>query len=131
VSRVHPGGIPEARSKFAKACEFLAAAQDALAKDRPNAACSDAVNAAINANDALCLVRLQRYSTATSHAQALDLARSCGPVGRQVATQYERVLKVKDRAQYETASIRLAEATKVVDRAERIVELVRGALAGG
>jgi uncharacterized protein (UPF0332 family) len=131
VSREHAGGLPEARAKFAKAAEFLADAQDALAKDRPNAACSNAVNAAINANDALCLARLQRYSTASTHAHALDLARGCGSTGRQVATQLERILKAKDKAQYETASVRPAEAANVVDRAARIIELVRAVLAGG
>jgi uncharacterized protein (UPF0332 family) len=130
VSREQAGGLPEARAKAAKAREFLAAAQDALAKERPNAACSGAVNAAINANDALCLARLQRYSTASSHAHALGLARSCGDIGRKVAVLLERVLKAKDRAQYATASVRPAEAAQVVDRAERIVTLVEGALAG-
>ncbi len=131
MSREHAGGLPEARVKIAKAREFLADAHDALAKDRPNAACSNAVNAAINANDALCLARLHRFSTASSHTHALELARACGPVGRQVATQLERVLKAKDKAQYETASVRPAEARQVVDRAARIVELVGGALVGG
>lgn len=131
MSREQSGGWPEAQAKMAKAREFLADARDALAKDRPNAACSNAVNAAINANDALCLARLQRYSTATSHAQALVLARSCGTVGRQVATQLERVLKAKDKAQYDTASIRPAEAAQVVDRAARIVGLVEGGLTPG
>lgn len=131
MSREQPGGRAEARAKLAKAREFLAEAQDALAKERPNAACSTAVSAAINANDALCLARLQRYSTASTHAHALALARSCGEVGRQVATLLERVLKAKDRAQYATASVRLPEARQVVERAERIVEVVEAAFAAG
>ena len=131
VSRVHTGGLPEARAKLAKAVEFLAEARDALAKERPNAACSTAVTAAINANDALCLARLSKFSTASSHGEALDLARQCGRAGSQVATLLERVLKAKDKAQYDTASVRPAEAKQVVDRAERIVGLVQEAMAGG
>jgi hypothetical protein len=41
------------------------------------------------------------------------------------------VLKAKDKAQYDAASVRPAEAAQVVDRAERLVELVRAALPGG
>lgn len=131
MSRERAGGWADAQTKIAKAREFLAAAQDSLAHDRPNAACSDAVNAAVNANDALCLARLQRYSTAQNHAHALELARACGTVGRDVAKQLERVLKVKDKAQYDTASIRRSEATQVVQRAERIVATVEASLVPG
>ena len=116
---------------MAKAKEFLADAQDALAKNRPNVACSSAVNAAINANDALCLARLQRYSTAPNHSQALVLARSCGAVGRQVATTLERVLKAKDKAQYDTASVTPVDAARVVERAAKVVALVERGLAPG
>lgn len=125
MSRERKGGRREAKAKLAKAQEFLAGAQDALAQGRSNVACSDAVTAAINANDALCLAFLQRYSTSQSHTEALRMAQQCGPTGRKVATLLERVLKAKDTAQYETTSIGHSEAATVIDRATRLVDLVQ------
>ena len=130
MSRVRTGGAAEVRVKYAKALEFLAVARQALADEHPNAAASAAVTAAINANDVLCLLRLQHYSSADNHFEALKLTRQCGPVGRRVATALERVLAAKNTAQYEAASIRLADATTIVQRAARIVDLVGDEVAG-
>lgn len=115
---------------IAKADQFLAAGELAFGEKLWDAAASCAVSAGIHANDAICLARLGRFSTAKSHGEAVSLARTAGPDGRAAATQLTRLLAVKNKAQYDSTPIGASSARMAVDTAKRLVELAHRVRAG-
>lgn len=112
-------------SKLRKADEFLAVARLALEERHFNAACSNAALAAVNANDAACLAKLGRCSTAQNHREAVTLAREMGPPGREMANKLERLLGLQDKAQYAAIALTERDAAAAVRRAAELIELAR------
>ena len=101
----------------------------ALSTDFNDAALSLAVLAGINAADALCLSRLGRHAHTRSHHDAISYLRECGPAGDNVARQLQRLLDNKSKAQYSIYRCTPTEARDAYRRAERIVGIVRLAVA--
>jgi hypothetical protein len=103
------------------------ATADSSAEDK-KAAASCAVLAGIAAADAACCRSLGRRSRSQDHGDAVALVRQVAPDGADAAKQLERLLGVKDQAQYGFEDIggqRLAAARRqaraLVAFAERVL----------
>lgn len=87
-----------------------------------NAAASNAVTAGINAKDALCYALAGRSAAADDHKSAVAELRALGPAAREAAAALDRLLGMKDRAQYDRRSVTSTDAQAAVRRAETLVE---------
>jgi hypothetical protein len=128
VSRVRIGGRAEALAHHGKAREFLQAARAALDSGWNNAAASSAVTAGINAKDAISFVLAGRSAAADDHKFAVSELRALGPAGREAATALDRLLGLKDRAQYARRGVTDTEAQAAVRRATTMVDAAGRAL---
>jgi len=120
-----PGANGRARRgarSSAKAQEFLEAAQAALDALWLNAAVSSAVTAGINAKDALCFAMAGRSTAAGDHKSAVNELRALGSAGRGPATVLDRLLGLKDRAQYDRRGVTAGDAQAAVRRASVLVD---------
>jgi hypothetical protein len=114
--------LDDARAHLAKAREFLAAAQFNLSLELFNAATSDAVISGINSKDAICLRLTGTTRRADGHTEAVAELKSAGPGGAALAPTLSRLLKLKTKSQYQSASVAAAYATKAVEWAARLLE---------
>jgi uncharacterized protein (UPF0332 family) len=117
--------LTEAAAHLAKAREFLDAAE--LANDLAlyNAAASSAVTSGINSKDAVCLALTGRTRKGDNHAEAVAELKASGQAGRDVASNFSRLLRLKSKSQYQAVSISAAEAAKSVDWAARMLDVAR------
>jgi uncharacterized protein (UPF0332 family) len=115
---------------LAKAEEFFAAAELSLEVGLADAATSNAVLAGIRACDAVCTARLGRYAKAQSHAEAVALVRQLGAEGKAAATLLNRLLSIKNKAQYDTTRITDDAARRTVESARKLVALAKDVLRG-
>ena len=122
MSRVRAGGRAEALAHLGKAQEFLLAAHATLDAHWHNAAASNAVTAGINAKDALCLGATGRTTVADDHKLAVAELRALGDSGRGPAAALDRLLGLKDRAQYDRRGVTATDAQAAVRRAAILVE---------
>jgi HEPN domain-containing protein len=122
VSRVRTGGRPDALAHLGKAQECLQAARAALEAGWHNAAASSAVTAGINAKDALCFALAGRSTAGDDHRSAVNELRTLGSAGREPAIALDRLLGLKDRAQYDRRGVTATEAQAGVRRAATLVE---------
>jgi hypothetical protein len=93
----------DARRRFADALAQLDLAELATAAssaEEKKAAASCAVLAGIAAADAACCKALGRRSRSQDHRDAAELVRRVNPGGADAARQLERLLALKDQAQY-------------------------------
>ena len=116
------GPPEEARLYLAKAREFLEAAQVNIELDLFNAATSNAVTSGINAKDAICSKVTGRTGKSDDHSTAVNELSRSGPDGKSVAPTFHRFLNLKQKAQYQEASIAGADAKRAVKWAELIYE---------
>lgn len=114
--------LSEARSHLRKAREFLDAAEIELDCDLFNAAISSAVTSGINAKDAICLALTSKTAKTDNHADATAELRRAGTATKSLATTLGRLLKLKNKAQYQTVDVARAEAVKAVGWATTLVE---------
>jgi HEPN domain len=119
VSAVHVRGY------IAKAEEYLAAATTELEANRPIAATSLAIHAAINAADAVTGHRIGRRAAGQDHAEVSPLLREAGKDGAELDKDLARLLPLKTKAEYEPDEVRLSEARRAVERANRCVLVAR------
>ncbi|WP_394289207.1 HEPN domain-containing protein [Microbacterium sp.] len=112
----------EARAHLAKAREFLAAAVASLEAEQFNAATSSAVICGINSKDAICLRLTGRTRKPDSHHEAVTELRSAGPPGAMLAPTLGRLLRLKTKSQYQSASIAMGDAARAVEWATRLLE---------
>lgn len=112
----------EARAHLAKAREFLQAAQFNVDLELFNAATSDAVVSGVNSKDAICLRLTGTTRKADNHHEAVAELKAAGPVDSSLAPTLSRLLKLKTKAQYQSASVARADATKAVEWATRMLE---------
>jgi hypothetical protein len=115
----------QAREYIDKAEEYLSAAAAELDSDRPIAATSLAVHAAIKASDAVCGMRLGQRSAGQDHDSLLVLLRTAGPDGQSVAKELARLLPLKTKAEYEPDRVPRSDATRAVERARRAVTVAQ------
>lgn len=113
--------LEEARAHLRKAAEFLDAAELSDDVGLVNAATSNAVTSGINSKDAICLALTGRTAKTDSHNDAVAELRSAGPLAREHATTLGRLLKLKSRAQYQTADVAGADARKTIEWARRLL----------
>ena len=122
-------GESEARSRLRDARAQLDLASIATADSSPEerkAASSCAVLAGIAAADAACCKALGQRSRSQNHRDAIGLVRDVSPGGPDAARQLERLLGLKDHAQYgfqdiggQRLSAALRQAQALVAFAER------------
>lgn len=124
-TRTRPVSAVQVRAYLSKAEEYLSAATAELDADRPIAATSLAIHAAINAADAVTGVRLGVRAAGQDHEEAIVLLRIAGPDGVAVAKDLGRLLPMKSRAEYEPDDIPASDAARAVERARRIVQVAR------
>jgi len=114
--------LEQARAHLAKAREFLQAAQFNLDLDLFNAATSDAVISGINSKDAICLRVTSTTRKADNHNEAVAELKAAGPVGASLASTLNRLLRLKTKSQYQSASIASADASRAVEWATRMLD---------
>jgi HEPN domain len=114
--------LDDARAHLAKAREFLAAARSNLDLELFNAAISDAVISGINSKDAVCQRLTGTTRKADGHTEAVAELKAAGPGGAAVAPTLSRLLRLKTKSQYQSASVAAADATKAVEWAARLLE---------
>jgi len=116
--------VVQARRYLAKAEEYLAAAENELQEQRPIAATSLAIHAAINAADAVCGVRLGKRAAGQDHDRAGELLKEAGRDGAELGKDLRRLLPMKTKAEHDPDNIPLPAASKAVERAQRCVAVV-------
>ncbi|WP_329110711.1 hypothetical protein OG724_18400 [[Kitasatospora] papulosa] len=116
---------PEGSAKLEKAEEFLLVADTALSAECFDASISLSVSASINGSDILCLEILGKFPTGKNHEDALTYLRRCGVIGGTMARHLQRVLKLKNKAQYSSSRCREKEAEDAYRHAERIIEGIK------
>ena len=113
--------LPDARAHLKKAKEFLDAAELNLDVDMFNAATSSAVTAGINAKDAICLALTGKTHKSENHTDAATELRKAGTATKSLGTTLGRLIKLKNKAQYQTADVARSDAVKAVDWATTLV----------
>lgn len=114
----------EARAHAAQSEEYLRCAEDALSRGDANAAAGTAVDAGINAADAVAGLNLGMRWKGT-HEQAAGHVEKAGPEGKEVARELRRLLPVKTRAHYDAAPVSATKAGEAVAAAQRAVAVAR------
>jgi uncharacterized protein (UPF0332 family) len=113
----------QAQAHLAKAREFLEVAEFSLDLELFNAATSDAVICGIHCKDAICLKLTGRTGKADDHKQAVEELRNAGPAAAPLASTLNRLLNVKSKSQYQTASMAQTDARLAVTRAEKLFDV--------
>lgn len=114
--------LTDARAHLKKAKEFLDAAELNLDVGMFNAATSSAVTAGINAKDAMCLALTGRTNKTDNHADAATELRAAGAATKRHATTLGRLLKLKNKAQYQSVDVARSDAVKAVGWATTLVD---------
>jgi hypothetical protein len=110
----------QAVAHYRQATEYLRAAQHCLSIEDFNAAAGTAVDAGINAADAVAGMNLgQRWKG--PHEQAADFVAKAGADGKAVARELRRLLPLKTQSHYDATAISKSKATSAVTAAERAV----------
>lgn len=117
---------PEALAHKRQAEEYLRAAQHSLSIGDFNAATGTAVDAGINAADAVAGMNLgQRWKG--PHEQAADFVAKAGTEGKEVARELRRLLPLKTQSHYDAAAVTDSKARAAVTAAERAVAVAHRA----
>lgn len=121
--------LDEARAHLAQAREFLQAAEWNLELELFNAATSNAVISGINSKDAACLTLTGYTRKSDSHATAVTELRAAGAESgphadttKRMATDLGRLLRLKGKAQYQTAAVARSDAQHAVSWAQRLLD---------
>lgn len=116
----------DARAHLRKAREFLDAAELNLDAGLHNAATSSAVMSGINAKDAVCLALTGTTGKSENHLEAVAELRAAGQASRSLAPTLGRLLKLKNKSQYQTVDVARADAVKAVGWATNLVDGASG-----
>lgn len=121
--------LTDARAHLAKAKEFLTAAERDLEIELFNVATSNAVISGINSKDAICLALTGTTGKFENHSAAVGELRAAGVnqgahagSTKQLATILGRLLKLKNKSQYQTSDVVRSAATKAVDWAQKMLD---------
>ncbi|MEQ1703426.1 MAG: HEPN domain-containing protein [Ilumatobacteraceae bacterium] len=114
--------LHEARLHLTKAEEFLQAAELSLDLELFNAATSDAVVSGINSKDAVCLKLTGNTRKSDNHDDAVEELKKAGRAGRELAPNLSRLLKLKTKSQYQSASVAQQDARNAVQWARKLYE---------
>lgn len=113
--------------KFLEVAELVATEGDDVPESRSVSAAL-AVLAGIAAADAACCALLGQRSRGPDHRQAVALVRQVSPGGDQAAAQLDRLLAVKDGAQYGIIHITAAELRAVLRQAHTLITFAAAAI---
>ena len=113
--------LADAKAHLVKAREFLEAARLTNGLDLFNAATSDAVVSGINSKDAICLRQIGVTRKSDAHQDAVAELKSAGPTGKELAPTFSRLLKLKTKSQYQSASVAGTDAGRAIEWAERML----------
>lgn len=113
--------LADARAHLAKAREFLESARSSHELDLSSAATSNAVISGINSKDAICLRLTGVTRKSDPHQEAVAELKSAGPAGKELASTFSRLLKLKTKSQYRSASVAATDATKAIEWAARML----------
>lgn len=122
--------LSDAKLHLDKAKEFLEAAELVNDLDLFNAATSAAVTSGINAKDAICLATTGVTNRSDNHTRAKRELSHSGPIGEDLAASFGRLLALKTKSQYQTASITAENAGDAVRWATKMYEGAQRALTG-
>ena len=114
--------LDDARAHLAKAREFLDAGRLTLDLELFNAATSNAVVSGINSKDAICLRLTGTTHKTDQHIEAVAELKAAGPAGAALAPTLSRLLRLKTKSQYQSASISAVDAGKAIEWAARLLE---------
>jgi len=131
-SRIQTCDEAAARGRLGDARAQLELAELAAGDSTPeqrNAAASCAVLAGIAAADAACCKALGQRSRSQNHRDALELVRQVTPGGADAAKQLERLLGLKDQAQYGFEGVGGRRALTALRQARALVAFAEGVLA--
>jgi len=107
--------------KFLEVAQLVETEADTL-ETSASVAASLAVLAGIAASDAACCAALRMRSRAQDHKAAVDLVRQIEPGGRVAAGKLDRLLDLKDSAQYGVISLSTADLKVAMRNAAALVE---------
>lgn len=108
--------------------EYLRAAQHSLLHGDFNAATETAVDAGINAADAVAGMNVgSRWKG--PHEQAADFVAKAGNEGKEIARELRRLLPLKTQAHCEPGQVSATRARGAVAAAERAVAIARRTVA--
>ena len=120
--------LSDARAHLAKAREFLTAAELNLDLEFFNVAASNAVISGINSKDAVCMRLTGTTAKTENHAAGIAELRAAGGSGphaartKQLAITLGRLLKLKNRSEYQTVDIARTDALKAVEWARKLLD---------
>lgn len=112
----------DATAYFAKAAEFLRAAQDSFELGNHTAATGNSVHAGIAASDALSAALAGSVSQ-DDHADAPSHLDAIGGDGKIAARQLRQLLPLKTQAEYDPRAVSATDARRAVSAAARLVAL--------
>lgn len=118
----------DAEGHLRKAASFLETARTNLEFELYDPATSDAVVAGINAKDVICLMLTGVTNKTENHAAAINELRVAGQAGGEMVSVFQRLLRLKAKAQYQSAAVSAADASKAVEWAQRMVDTARDVL---
>lgn len=118
----------EAVAHRGQADEYLRAAKHSLSIGDFNAATGTAVDAGINAADAVAGMNLGRRWKG-AHEQAADFVAKAGAEGKEVARELRRLLPLKTQSHYDASAVTEPKARSAVTAAERAVAVAHRATA--
>ena len=125
-SRVTPCTPAEARARREQAKAFIEVAEMVLSEPAthtdPHVAAALAVLAAIAATDAICGLRLGRYSRGQDHDHAAALLETVDLPDHTLPTKLRRVLASKDNVHYSPRLISKTDAQALVRQARVLVD---------
>ncbi len=104
--------------------EYLRAAEHALEIGDFNAAAGTAIDAGINAADAVAGINLGRRWKGP-HDEAAKFVAGAGIEGQQAAKELRRLLPLKTQSHYSSKPVPRAKATSCIDAARRAVAIAR------
>jgi hypothetical protein len=131
-SRVQTCGEDDARKRLRDARAQLDLAELAGGDSSPEerkAAASCAVLAGIASADAACCKALAQRSRSQNHRDAVALVRQVAPGGAAAARQLERLLGLKDHAQYGLDDVTGQKLVAAVRQARALVAFAEAVLA--
>ena len=118
----------EARAHLRKAQQFLDSAIDLRDRAQWDVATSNAVTAGINAADTVLLVLTGRSAKTGDHADAVRALEAAGGLAKPMVSPLKRLLKHKNRAQYQVAPMSRSVARSAVGGAEQLCSMARDIL---
>lgn len=127
--KTRPASVVDASAFLSKANEFLTAAHDSLSHKNYVATTGNAVHAGIAAADAITAARAGQVWKG-EHSQSAGYLKSTGGAdGRRGAPHLERLIPLKNRAEYDPRPVSATDAKAAVKAASRLVEVADLAVA--